>query len=262
LHSGGEATKSKGSDLQRRAVGHPSRIPGVEVEGAAGQGQGAGGAGPERQRLDHAIVAEVLAAVAYGELCGARRSQESIELAPDGRSRTEQQHVAHRERQNYELIEARLRELGDEQLMELFRPYFDAFFQHTKPTDWVEAQTFHYVGDALVSDFADVLVPLLDRVSAEVVRRALGDREDQETFALDELTRAMEQDPVVSKRIRRYTQRIIGEAFTQTGRALEETQGLRALLGGEEAGKRFILSLLDRHRQRFDRLGIDPVDTD
>jgi hypothetical protein len=34
------------------------------------------------------------------------------------------------------------------------------------------------------------------------------------------------------------------------------------LLGAEEAGKRFILSLLDRHRQRVDRLGIDPVDTD
>jgi tRNA-(MS[2]IO[6]A)-hydroxylase MiaE-like protein len=212
--------------------------------------------------LDHAIIAEVLASLAYGERCGAQRSQDAVDLAPDGRSRNEQQHVADRERQNYELIEARLRELGDEQLTDLFRPYFDAFFEHTKPLDWVEAQTFHYVGDALVSDFADVLVPLLDRVSAEVVRRALGDREDQEEFALNELTRAMEEDPAVSERIRRYTQRIVGEAFTQTGRALEETQGLRTLLGGEEAGKRFILSLLDRHRQRVDRLGIDPVDTD
>ncbi len=212
--------------------------------------------------LDRSIVAEVLASLAYGELRGAQRSEESVKLAPDGRSRTEQQAVARRERQNYELIEARLKELGDEQLMELFQPYFDAFFTHTEPKDWVEAQTFHYVGDALVSDFADVLVPLLDRVSAEVVRRALGDREGQETFALDELTRAMERDPAVSEQIRAYTQRIVGEAFTQTGRALEETQGLRTLLGGEEAGKRFVLSLLDRHRQRVDRLGIDPVDTD
>jgi hypothetical protein len=72
----------------------------------------------------------------------------------------------------------------------------------------------------------------------------------------------MERDPAVSGQIRAYTQRIVGEAFTQTGRALEETQGLRTLLGGEEAGKRFVLSLLDRHRQRVDRLGIDPIDTD
>jgi tRNA-(MS[2]IO[6]A)-hydroxylase (MiaE)-like len=237
----------------------PARIPSVGVEQASGGHQG-GKSGPAE--LDRSIVAEVLASVAYGELCGARRSEESVKLAPDGRTRTEQRAVADRELQNYQLIEARLKELGDEQLMELFRPYFDAFFQHTEPKDWVEAQTFHYVGDALVSDFADVLVPLLDRVSAEVVRRALGDREDLEEFALNELTRAIEDDPRVSPRIRAYTQRILGEAFTQTGRALVETQGLRTLLGGEEAGKRFLLSLLDRHRQRLDRLGIDPVDTD
>jgi hypothetical protein len=34
------------------------------------------------------------------------------------------------------------------------------------------------------------------------------------------------------------------------------------LLGGTEAGKRYILTLLDRHRQRLDRLGIEPVDSD
>jgi hypothetical protein len=237
----------------------PARIPSVGVEQVS-EGHQGGKSGPAE--LDRSIVAEVLASVAYGELCGARRSEESVKLAPDGRTRTEQRAVADRELQNYQLIEARLKELGDEQLMELFRPYFDAFFQHTEPKDWVEAQTFHYVGDALVSDFADVLVPLLDRVSAEVVRRALGDREDLEEFALNELTRAIEDDPGVSPRIRAYTQRILGEAFTQTGRALVETQGLRTLLGGEEAGKRFLLSLLDRHRQRLDRLGIDPVDTD
>ncbi len=206
------------------------------------------------------MIAEVLAALAYGEECGARRSADSVKLAPDGRSRQEQQHVADRERQNWELIEARLREVGNQNLTEVFRPFFDAFFVQTEPRDWIEAQTFHYVGDALVSDFADLLVPLLDRVSGEIVRRALGDREGQETFALDELTRAMEQDPNVAERIRRYTQRVIGEAFTQTARALEQTEGMRALLGGEEGGKRFILGLLDRHRVRIDRLGIEPVE--
>jgi tRNA-(MS[2]IO[6]A)-hydroxylase MiaE-like protein len=183
-----------------------------------------------------------------------------VKLAPDRRSREEQQHVADRERENWELVEARLRELGEEELTELFKPYFDAFHAHTEPADWIEAQTFHYVGDALVSDFADVLVPLVDRVSAEVIRRALGEREGMEGFALDELTRAMEQDPEAAEKIRLYSQRIVGEAFTQTARALEATEGLRALLGGDEAGKRFVLSLLDRHRQRLDRLGVEPVD--
>jgi hypothetical protein len=206
------------------------------------------------------VVAEVLAALAYGERRASERAARAVKLAPDGRRRTEQQHVADRERKNWELVEARLRELAGEELSESFTTYFDAFFSRTEPRDWVEAQTFHYVGDALVSDFADILVPLLDPVSAEIVRRALGDREGQETFALDELTRAMEEDPSASERIRRYTQRVIGEAFTQTARALEKAAGLRLLLGGAEGGKRFILGLLDRHRQRIDRLGIERVD--
>lgn len=205
-------------------------------------------------------VAEVMAALTYGEECGARRARESVAMAPDKRAAHEQEAVANREHRNWELMQARLREVGSPGLTDLFRPYFDAFFANTEPKDWVESQTFHYVGDALVSDFADVLEPLLDPVSAEVVRRALGDREDQETFALDELVRAMESDPTAAGRIRRYTQRIIGEAVTQTSRALEATAGLRTLLGGEESGKRFVLSLLDRHRQRIDRLGIEPVD--
>jgi hypothetical protein len=215
---------------------------------------------PEAERTKASLVAEVLAALAYGELRGSKRSLESVKLAPDGRSRTEQQGVAERERQNFELIQARAQELDGDVFIELFAPYFDEFFSGTEPTDWVEAQTFHYVGDALVSDFADVLAPLVDRVSSEVIRRALGDREGQETFALDELTRALREDPAVSERIRLYAQRIVGEAFTQTARALEATEGLRTLLGGNEGGKRLVLSILDRHRQRLDRLGIDSVD--
>ena len=208
------------------------------------------------------VVAEVLAALAYGELRGAERAKQSVQLAPDRHSGTEQSHVADLEVKNQELIEARLRELGEEELTDRFKPYFDAFFDHTEPKDWVEAQTFHYVGDALVSDFADVLIPLLDRVSAEVVRRALRDREDQETFALDELTRAMHEDPLASERIRKFSQRVVGEAFTQTSRAIGATEGLRTLLGGSEAGRRFVIQMLDGHRKRLDRLGIEPVESD
>src|SRR5262245_14886416 len=97
------------------------------------------------------VVAEVLAALAYGERCSALRSSGAVGLAPDAERRGQQQGVAERERQNFELIEARLKEMGEEGLAELFAPYFDAFFDRTEPTDWVEAQTFHYVGDAMVS---------------------------------------------------------------------------------------------------------------
>jgi tRNA-(MS[2]IO[6]A)-hydroxylase (MiaE)-like len=208
------------------------------------------------------LIAEVLAALAYGEELGARRAAESVALAPDQRSRREQEHIAQLEHRNWLLMQARVRELGAEPMIALVKPYFDAFFAHTEPKDWIEAQTFHYVGDALVSDFADVLTPLADPVSREVVQRALGDRQDMETFALDELTRALEQDASRGPEIADYARRVIGEALTQTARALDATEGLRTLLGGAEAGKHFVISLLERHRQRMDRLGVEPVESD
>jgi hypothetical protein len=206
-------------------------------------------------------VAEILAALAYGERRAAERARSNIDLAPDGRTRSAQEGVAKREQRNFELIEARLRELADPELEERFRPFFDKFFERTEPADWAEAMTWHYVGDAWVSDFADVLTPLLDPVSAEVIRRVLGDREGQESFALDELGRVMDGDPDSREAIASYARRIVGEALTQTRRALQETRVLSGLLGGfEEMEKRMVLDILEGHRIRLDRLGIEPVD--
>lgn len=205
-------------------------------------------------------MAELLAALAYGERAGARRARDNVRFAPDARRRQEQEHVAAREEQNCRLVEARLAEVGSVDRAGRFRPYFDAFFERTEPADWVEAQTFHYVGDALVSDFADWLVRVLDPVTATVVRQTLGDREGQEAFALDELTRAMDEAPSARERIAVYARRIVGEGLTQTRRALAETGILRDLLGSEEVEKRVVLDLLERHRVRLDRLGIEPVE--
>lgn len=181
-------------------------------------------------------------------------------MAPDFRTRRNQEHVAERERENASLLEARLAEIGSMELERVFRPFLDPFFEHTQPADWLEAQTWHYVGDALVRDFADSLIPVLDRISAEVTRRALAERDEQESFALDEITRLVEEDPPAAERVAAYARRVIGEALTQTRRALNETGALRSLLGSDEVEKRFLLNLLQRHRERLDRLGIELVD--
>jgi hypothetical protein len=205
-------------------------------------------------------VAQILAALSYGERLAERRAAEGAGLSPDARGRQHQGDVADRERNAAELLEARLGELGSLDMQETFAPYFDAFFKHTRPSDWIELQAFHYVGDAMVADFAEALIPVLDPVSAEVVRRTISSRDEQEAFALDELTRALERDPGVSDRVAEYARRVIGEAMTQTGRALGATTALRELLGDDEVEKRALLDLLDRHRRRLDRLGIEPVD--
>jgi hypothetical protein len=205
-------------------------------------------------------VAELLAALSYGERLAERRASEGAALAADARGRQHQADVASREGQAADLLEARLGELGSLDMQRAFAPFFDAFFEHTRPDDWVELQAFHYVGDAMVADFAEVVMPVLDPVSAEVVRRTISNREEQEAFALDELTRALERDPGAADRVAIYARRVIGEALNQTRRAVTATTVLRQLLGGQELEKRLLLDLLDRHRRRLDRLGIEPVD--
>jgi hypothetical protein len=211
---------------------------------------------------DEEGTAMLLAALACGERLGAKRALDNARFAPDERARQEQEGVAAREERNVDLVTARLAEVGSLDLPARFLPYFEAFHQHTEPTDWVEAQTFHYVGDALVSEFGEELAGRVDPISAEVVRKTMGEREDLETFALDELTRSMATEPDAKLRIAAYARRISGEAFTQTKRALESTTVLRDLLGGETGEKRMLLQLLESHRQRLDRLGIDLMDVE
>jgi tRNA-(MS[2]IO[6]A)-hydroxylase (MiaE)-like len=206
-------------------------------------------------------VARLLAALSYGERVAADRARENLRFAPDGRAREEQTRVAEREEENSRLMEARLKEVGTSEDAELFRPFFDSFFERTQPEDWIEAQTWHYVGDALVSEFGEGLVQVLDPVSVEIIRRTLGDRQDQESFALDELKRAMDRDPRATERIAAFARRIAGEALTQAAAAMTETLVLRDLLESD-GEKRMILKLLDGHRARLDRLGVDRLDPD
>ena len=209
---------------------------------------------------DKGAVAELLAALSYGERLAQQRADASVALAPDARARSQQERVAGREAENLSLLEARLGELSGPGLQERFRPFFDAFFEATHPRDWVEAQAFHYVGDALVADFAEVLLPALDPVTAQVVRTSLCERDEQDAFALDQVTAALADDDGARERVAAYVRRVAGEALTQTRRALDASDAVGALLGGEEGEKRVLLDLLDRHRRRLDRLGIEPVD--
>lgn len=202
----------------------------------------------------------LLAALACGERFAVTRAADDVELAPDEETRRQQQAVAEREQRNLELVAARLAEIGGDSLIERFQPHFEAFHRACSPETWVQAQTLHYTGDALVSEFAEALAGKLDPVSAEVVHVTLGEREDQEAFALSELQRAMDADPPVRAQIASYARRISGEALTQTKRAMDSAAALRDMLGGFQGEKELLLDLLERHRARLDRLGIDLLD--
>ena len=207
-------------------------------------------------------VAEVIAALTCGQRRAVARARQAVELAPDEARRNAQRHVADREDERLALLEARLAEVGSEGLEERYAPFFDAFFEATAPAGWVEAQAFHYVGDALVAELAQALLPALDAVSAEVVRTVLSERDEQDAFALDQLTGAIEADPSVRERVAAYARTVAGEALTQTRRALDASAPLAEVLGDDEAQKRVLLDLLGSHRRRLDRLGIEPVEED
>lgn len=205
-------------------------------------------------------VAEIIAALTCGQRRAVDRARGGIELAPDEALRNAQRHVADREAERLSLLDARLAEVGSRELEDRYAPFFDAFFGATEPADWVEVQAFHYVGDALVAEFAHALLPALDAVSAEVVRTALSERDEQDAFALDQLTGAIEADPSLRERVAAYARAVAGEALTQTRRALDASPDLAGVLGDDEAQKRVLLDLLDAHRRRLDRLGIEPVE--
>lgn len=206
------------------------------------------------------VVAEVLAALTLGQRLARRRAEDAVDLAPDPFAEKAQRDAAGRESERLALLEARLGEVGSPDLEEGVRPFFETFFERTVPEDWVEAQAFHYVGDALVSEFAEALLGSLDPVSAEVVDRALRGRDEQSAFALDQVKAALASAPGSVERVAAYVRRVAGEALTQTRRALDENETLRGVLGGEEGQKRILLDLLDKHRRRLDRLGIEPVE--
>lgn len=205
-------------------------------------------------------VGEVLAALTYGQRLARRRSAEAVALAPDPIARGAQGHAAEREAESLALLEARLEELGSADLEERFHPFFDAFFDRTVPEDWGEAQAFHYVGDALVTEFAEALMASMDLVSAEVVRRALCERDEHAAFALDQIKAVLDDDPAAADRVAAYIRRVAGEALTQTRRALDSSQTLQEVVGDEEEQKRLILDMLGKHRRRLDRLGLDPIE--
>lgn len=211
---------------------------------------------------DQDAVAQLLAALVCGERLAVQRAHQDVALAPDERSRRQQEDIARQEEANLALVSARLDEMGGMGFTERFQPFFEAFHAACEPSTWIESQTLHYAGDALVSEFAEFLAGRLDPVSAEVVHAALSEREDQEQFALTELQRAMQDDPSQRAAIASYARRISGEALTQTKRALDAAQALRDLLGGFQGEKELLLDLLERHRARLDRLGIDLLDDD
>lgn len=208
-------------------------------------------------------VAEVLGAIAYALLRVFQVAAHVTRTAPTLALRERQAEFAVEEYRRYRVIRRRLDAVVPVpgEAIARFRGPLDAFYDSAPSDAWLDAQVFHFIGDAITTDFAELLAVNLDDDSAGSVREALTGRSAHEAFALDQIRQAMVARPAeTAERAGSVTARVVGEALNRLREAVLDSDALATVLGGEGAVKDLVLEILARHRERLERLGLDRVD--
>lgn len=212
-----------------------------------------------------AAVTDLLGVLAYGELRAFSQLAKDAELAPTLGHKSELVHLAAHELRNFDLLTARLAELGvdPEAAMEPFVGAVDAFHERTAPTGWLEGLVKAYVGEGIAQDFYREVATYVDPATRELVTRVLEDT-GQADFAVSAVRAAIDADPRVAGRLALWGRRLVGEAITQAQRVGIERDALAGLIVGRpgqpgadlaELG-RMLARLTDEHTRRMTRLGL------
>lgn len=216
----------------------------------------AAGDGPDE------AVAAILGGTAYALLQVFRLSAQAIMYAPTLALSERQAAFAVAELERYRVIRKRLGALtgSPEAAVARFRPALDAFYEAAAVDGWLEAQVFHYVGNTITADFAEIFAGHVDAKTGAAVREALTGRGAHEAFSLEQIDHARATDPEAEDRIVRVAGRIVGEAMNRVRDAMFASDSLDVVLGGPDAVKDVVLEILGRHRERLERLGLDRLD--
>lgn len=223
-------------------------------------------AGPEYR----AAVVDLLGALAYGELTAFFRLAADAELAPTLPDKAKLGRLAVEELGHFELLVARLREIGadPEQAMLPFVAPVDAFHDRTAPSTWLEGLVKAYVGDGIATDFYREVSRYVDASTRELVERVLEDAGHAE-FVVTAVRSAIDADPRVAGRLALWGRRLVGEALSQAQRVAADRDALAAVLvGGVSGGPdlppgadlaevgRMFARLTEAHTRRMARLGL------
>ncbi len=215
-------------------------------------------AGPDRSEA----LAEVLGALAYSLLRVFQLSAAATAVAPTLALAETQGDFAVEELERYRVLRRRVDAIsrhGDAVMLRFKRP-LDAFYDAAPTDDWLSIQVFQFLGDAIAMDFAGMLASSIDEESAASVRHALGTRGAHEAFALAQARLVMEQDPTAADRAVKVAGSIVGGALSSLREAVLESDALAVVLGSEDEVKRLVMELLANHRERLERLGLEPVE--
>jgi hypothetical protein len=220
---------------------------------------------PLADEVYRSAVADLLGALAYGELTAFERLADDASFAPTIADKAALAAMAVAEYNHFTRLRARLVEMGcsPEDAMEPFIPALEAFHERTAPGDWLEGLVKAYVGDGIAEDFYREISAYLDDSSRDLVLSVLEDT-GHSTFAVDRVRAAIEADPRLAGRLALWGRRLVGEALSQAQAVAAERDALSSLLVGgvahhgadlAEVGRMFA-RLTDNHTKRMATLGL------
>lgn len=210
---------------------------------------------------DDAIV-DLLAALAYGELCAFDRLADDARMAPTLLGRVEMSAMAAVELGHYQRLADRLCELGvaPQDAMAPFVSAVETYHFLTAPSTWLEGVVKAYVGDGMAADFYREVAEFVDLSTRELIHEVLSDA-GRAAFAVREVHTAISAQPAVAGRLALWARRLVGEAISQTQHVLADRDALMALLvgrAGELAGLAALIArITDRHEERMVALGLN-----
>jgi hypothetical protein len=214
--------------------------------------------------------AELLGALAYGQLRAIEAAARLIAVAPDAETAVLAADVVGHELGAYRELEADLARRTDRPaaIMDAMKPHFDAYFDRAPLDDWFGASVFFALGLPIAADFAGAVAPVLDEPTGALVLQAIGGREELEASAVEQLRAQLVGDEAVAQ-ARQLAGDLLGRALTSYQDAMGETDALKVLFAGaaEAAGstaeaqvKRLALEVLTGHRRRTVTLGLEDLD--
>jgi len=234
---------------------------------SGGPSEQAPGADPSTGGRRDATV-ELLGVLAYGQLRAFSAMSSVVRFAPDARAADRIATFARREHDAYEALRGHLATLTEQPTVAMDRQkaLFDRFFARAPLDDWFGACVFFAFGVPLARDFMRTVIPLLDGASADVVRRALDDREEIEQAAVALLRSQLGSD-LARERARTIVADLLGQALTAFQQASSDSDALEVLLRASEGDddlarevRGLAMGLVTAHRGRSVALGLEDAD--